>query len=253
MWGSKGRSGYGDSTLQGDYDDWQGLSRNGRQWKSEATHLTRSLSGHDYWHLRKQIRPTEEIPQDMYAVNDTVNLCHTLPNGKANLLAYADRPTPVKSKVSIKDKILPQFKRLQTLRTQMIDLEKAYRAGEMDIKEYSLLREVIVVKINRAEVLYRKAISVKAPSYDDDCDYPSEDTAQTWEETYKVSGVYASESCDHVQGESVSWIDELSDENCFKKVLQKACKAKRKLVQFSHQVKKFTQKAKAFHIRFEGV
>lgn len=244
MWQSKGRSGYGDSTLQGDYDDWQGLSRNGRQWKSEATHLTRSLSGHDYWHLRKQIRPTEEIPQDMYAVNDTVSLCHTLPNGKTNLLAYADRPTPVKSKVSIKDKILPQFKRLQTLRTQMIDLEKAYRAGEMDIKEYSLLREVIVVKINRAEVLYRKAISVKASSYDDDYDYSPEDTAQTWEETYKVSGVYASESCDHVQGESVSWLDELSDENCFKKILQKACKASRTLVKWSKRAKAYYQTLK---------
>ena len=171
---------------------------------------------------------------------------HFNADGSACVASYGD-PEVKTAKVSIKDKILPQAKRLTTLRTQMIDLEKAYRAGEMDIKEYSLLREVIVVKINRAEVLYRKAISVKAPSYDE------EDTAQTREETYKVSGVYASESCDHVQGESVSWLDELSDENCFKKVLQKACKAKRKLVQFSHQVKKFTQKAKAFYIRFEGV
>ena len=171
---------------------------------------------------------------------------HFNADGSACVASYGD-PEVKTAKVSIKDKILPQAKRLTTLRTQMIDLEKAYRAGEMDIKEYSLLREVIVVKINRAEVLYRKAISVKAPSYDKD------DTAQAWEETYKVSGVYASENGDHVQGESVSWIDELSDENCFKKVLQKACKAKRKFVQFSHQVKKFTQKAKAFYIRFEGV
>ena len=171
---------------------------------------------------------------------------HFNADGSACVASYGD-PEVKTAKVSIKDKILPQAKRLQTLRTQMIDLEKAYRAGEMDIKEYSLLREVIVVKINRAEVLYRKAISVKAPSYDE------EDTAQTREETYKVSGVYASENGDHVQGESVSWIDELSDENCFKKILQKACKAKRKFVQFSHQVKKFTQKAKAFYIRFEGV
>lgn len=171
---------------------------------------------------------------------------HFNADGSACVASYGD-PEVKTAKVSIKDKILPQAKRLTTLRTQMIDLEKAYRAGEMDINEYSLLREVVVVKINRAEVLYHKAISVKAPSYDE------EDTTQTWEETYKVSGVYASESCDHVQGESVSWIDELSDENCFKKVLQKACKAKRKLVQFSHQVKKFTQKAKAFYIRFEGV
>lgn len=170
---------------------------------------------------------------------------HFNPDGTACVASYAD-PEP-KSKISIADRILPQAKRLTTLRTQMLELEKSYRAGEMNINEYSLLREVIVVKINRAEVLYRKAISVKAPSYD------KEDTAQTWEERYKVSEVYALENGDHVQGESVSWLDELSDENCFKKILQKACKARGKVVQFSHQVKKFTQKAKAFYIRFEGV
>lgn len=170
---------------------------------------------------------------------------HFNPDGTACVASYAD-PEP-KSKISIADRILPQAKRLTTLRTQMLELEKSYRADEMDINEYSLLREVIVVKINRAEVLYRKAISVKAPSYDE------EDTVQTWEETYKVSGVYASESYDQREGESVSWVDELSDENCFKKILQKACKLSRKLVLFSHQVKKFTQKAKAYYRELEGV
>lgn len=232
MWQSKGRSGYGDSTLQGDYDDWQGLSRNGRQWKSEATHLTRSLSGHDYWHLRKQIRPTEEIPQDMYAVNDTVNLAHTLPNGKANLLAYADRPTPVKSKVSIKDKILPQFKRLQTLRTQMIDLEKAYRAGEMDIKEYSLLREVIVVKINRAEVLYRKAISV-CPN-----------TPQNADESEEFGVEYATQNGVTEDTCGVAWIDELSSSNSFKSFLKNTCKAFKLAVHYKHKMSNYLQTLK---------
>lgn len=243
MWQSKGRSGYGDSTLQGDYDDWQGLSRNGRQWKSEATHLTRSLSGHDYWHLRKQIRPTEEIPQDMYAVNDTVNLCHTLPNGKANLLAYADRPTPVKSKVSIKDKILPQFKRLQTLRTQMIDLEKAYRAGEMDINEYSLLRDIIVAKIQRQEVLYKRAASIKPKSAETD-----EDSAQVQAEYTSASGFspqgddgYTSEESEEI---GVVWIDELSETNSLKSFLKFSCKVVRKAVQFSHKAKAYYQTLK---------
>lgn len=169
-------------------------------------------------------------------------------DGSANVNLYSEETALAKKKTSVPlvDRILPQAKRVRVLTEQLYELEAERKAG-MDIHTYSQLRDVLICKRNRAEVLYRKAISVKAPSYDD------EDTAQTWEETYKVSGVYASESCDHVQGESASWIDELSDENCFKKVLQKACKTKRKLVQFSHQVKKFTQKAKAFYIRFEGV
>lgn len=175
-------------------------------------------------------------------------------DGSANVNLYSEETALAKKKTSVPlvDRILPQQRRIRVLTEQLYELEAERKAG-MDIHTYSQLRDVLICKRNRAEVLYRKAISVKAPSYDDDYDYSPEDTAQTWEETYKVSGVYASESCDHVQGESVSWIDELSDENCFKKVLQKACKAKRKLVQFSHQVKKFTQKAKAFYIRFEGV
>ena len=180
--------------------------------------------------------------------------------GNANVSAFSDEAIASRNgtnkkptKVPLKNRILPQASRVDKLRSEAIELEAAFKAGEFTPEEYTLLRDVAFNKLRRAEVLYRKAISVKAPSCEDDCDYSPEDTAQTWEETYKVSGVYASENGDHVQGESVSWIDELSDENCFKKVLQKACKAKRKLVQFSHQVKKFTQKAKAFYIRFEGV
>lgn len=240
MWQSKGRSGYGDSTLQGDYDDWQGLSRNGRQWKSEATHLTRSLSGHDYWHLRKQIRPTEEIPQDMYAVNDTVNLCHTLPNGKANLLAYAD-PTPVRkpvSKVSIEDKILPQKKRLNTLRSQMIELEQSYRNKEMSIEKYSLYRDIIVAKIQRQEVLYKRAASIKPKSAETD-----EDSAQVQAE-YTLSSSFSPQPNDGYASEEyeeigVVWIDELSNENSLKSFLKKACIITRKVIHYKHKISSY--------------
>lgn len=193
---------------------------------------------------------------DQYRGDRSVDLATFDKNGRARVEAFSDSAIESlkkrKTSVPLIDRVLPQQRRVRVLTEQLYELEAERKAG-MDIHTYSQLRDVLICKRNRAEVLYRKAISVKAPSYDDDSDYPCEDTAQTREETYKVSGVYASESCDHVQGESVSWIDELSDENCFKKVLQKACKAKRKFVQFSHQVKKFTQKAKAFYIRFEVV
>lgn len=242
MWQSKGRSGYGDSTLQGDYDDWQGLSRNGRQWKSEATHLTRSLSGHDYWHLRKQIRPTEEIPQDMYAVNDTANLAHTLPNGKANLLAYAD-PAPVRksvSKVSIEDKILPQKKRLNTLRSQMLELEQSYRNKEMSVEKYSLLRDIVVAKIERQEVLYKRAASVKPKSEETDED-GLEYTPSSGFSTQDDDG-YGLEEYEEI---GVVFVDTLSSTNSLKKPLKNICKLVKGLVRFISAARNYINELRA--------
>lgn len=233
MWQDKGRSGYGDSTIGGDYDSWAELSPNGKQWKNPVTMLTRDLSGADYWHLRKQNRPTEEIPAELHMLN-----------GKANINAYAD-PVPTKkaSTVSIKDKILPQAKRLTTLRTQMIDLEKAYRAGEMDINEYSLLRDIIVAKIERQEVLLKRAVSVKPKSSETD-----EDSAQDGLEYTPCSGFspqpndgYASEEYEEI---GVVWIDELSNENSLKNILKKACVVCRTLVRWHNRTKAYVQTLK---------
>lgn len=47
MWKGKGRSGYGESSTLGDYDDWSCLSRNGKQWKNPITMETHDLSGAD--------------------------------------------------------------------------------------------------------------------------------------------------------------------------------------------------------------
>jgi hypothetical protein len=238
MWKGQGRSGYGESSTGGDYDDWSCLSRNGRQWKNPATMLTRDLSGADYWHIRKQMTDSYDVPLEVYAENDTVNLAHTLPNGKANLLAYADKPTlVVKSKVSIKDKILPQFKRLQTLQGMMLDLEKEYKTTDMTCAEYSMLRDVIVCKIARAEVLYRKAISVRPTPHEDD-EYP--------DEMPEVEAVFYARNDDHRSSDTgiagmayPSWIGELSNENSLKNFLKIACKVVRKAVQFSQATRNY--------------
>ena len=37
MWKGAGRSGYGEQTILGDYDDFDGLSMNGRQYKNRLT------------------------------------------------------------------------------------------------------------------------------------------------------------------------------------------------------------------------
>jgi hypothetical protein len=229
MWGSKGRSGYGDSTIGGDYDSWDGVSPNGKQYKNEATMETRDLSGADYWHLRKQNRPTEEIPAEL----------HMLKNGKANIDAYAD-PVPTKKAptVNIKDKILPQGKRLQTLRSQMVELEQSYKAGEMDISEYSVLRDVLVAKLQRQEVLYKKAISAKP--------------VKTEEENEEVGVESAYSSCDveytHTEVApscGVSWIDDLPRTNSFKKPLKIACTLTRKALQFSQKARSYWNELKA--------
>lgn len=231
MWGSKGRSGYGDSTIGGDYDSWDGISPNGRQYRNEATMETRDLSGADYWHCRKQNRPTEEIPAELHMLN-----------GKANIDVYGrlDEPKKPASKVSIKDKILPQFKRLSVLRDQMIELESSYRAGEMSISEYSLLRDIIVAKIQRQEVLYKRAASVKPKSSETD-----EDSTQDGLEYTTSSGFspqdddgYASEVYDAV---GVEFIDSLSSGNSFKKILQKGCKGVRTLVRWHQASKRYIQ------------
>ena len=234
MWGSKGRSGYGDSTIGGDYDSWDGISPNGHQYKNEATMETRDLSGADYWHLRKQNRPTEEIPAELHMLN-----------GKANIDVYGrlDEPKKPASKVNIKDKILPQFKRLTTLHEQMIELENSYRAGEMDISEYSLLRDIIVAKIQRQEVLYKRAASVKPKSLETD-----EDSAQDSLEYNPSSGFspqpndgYASEEYKEI---GVRFIDELSNQNSFKSFLKSACLVTRKVIHYKHKIGSYLNELK---------
>lgn len=160
MWASKGRSGYGDSTIGGDYDSWDGISPNGRQYKNEVTMETRDLSGADYWHLRKQNRPTEEIPASL----------HMLSPNRANISAYADKEFVKKvSKTPLKNKVIPQLTRYNNLTEQMKEIVAQYNAKEIDIKEYSMLMDITVAKRDRAKILLDKAMLLK-PVRDDDAE-----------------------------------------------------------------------------------
>lgn len=230
MWNSKGRSGYGDSTINGDYDSWDGLSMNGRQYKNEATMETRDLSGADYWHLRKQNRPTEKIPAELHMLN-----------GKANIDVYGrlDEPKKSVSKVSIKDKILPQKRRVDSLTAQMIELESEYKAGKMSIQDYSLYRDIVSAKRDRAIVLLDRAMKVKPirpDSYEDSDEFAYE--------------TFSTPSDNNGQGESysspvgVSFIDELSSENMFKSFLKGACLVTRKVIHYKHKISSYLQTLK---------
>ena len=246
MWKGKGRSGYGESSTLGDYDDWSCLSRNGKQWKNPITMQTRDLSGADYWHMRKQLTDSYDVPEELHAVNETVSLAHVLPNGKANLLAYADA-VPVRkpaSKVSIKDKILPQKRRVDSLTAQMIELESEYKAGKISIQDYSLYRDIVSAKRDRAIVLLDRAMKVKPIRLETD-----EDSAQVQAE-YTPSSGFSPQPNDGYASEEyavcgVEFIDSLSYGNSFKKILQKGCKGVRILVRWHQAARNYINELKA--------
>lgn len=233
MWKGQGRSGYGESSTGGDYDDWSCLSRNGRQWKNPATMLTRDLSGADYWHIRKQMTDSYDVPLEVYAENGTVNLAHTLPSGKANLLAYADTVVVRKStKAPLKNRILPQSARVEKLRSEAIELEQAFKAGEFSPEEYTLLRSVAFKKLRRAEELLKKAVT---PVKTDD--------------EYEELGVEITyETCDvdytHKPIATGSWLDDLSDKNSLKKPMKKALQVAKTLVRLSHKARSYWNELK---------
>lgn len=141
MWKSTGRSGYGDQAILGDYDDWQGLSMNGQQWKNPQTKETRDLSGADYWHLRKAIEPKQ--PEDI----------PTFVNGKPNIAAFAEPKTSNKKPVSnVKSwsKIDLANTHYERLCKQHNELEDAFSNGEIEPEQYRLLRYKLDIRMAKA-------------------------------------------------------------------------------------------------------
>ena len=130
MWKGTGRSGIGEQTILGNYDDWDGLSMNGRQWKNRETKETRDLSGSDYWHQRKAIEP--KMPEDV----------PTFVKGRPNISAFAE-PEPVrkvKPKKSVADSIDLAQKHFDRIEKLSEELDNEYFDGEIDEEYYNLLR-----------------------------------------------------------------------------------------------------------------
>jgi hypothetical protein len=163
-------------------------------------------------------------------------------HGKANVDWFSDEQIALrnganKPKPSIKDKILPQAKRLTTLRQQMVELEQEYKTTDMSISEYSVLRDVLFAKAQRAEVLYRKAIAQKPVQNPED-----------GVETPYTNHVNAQPNNGHTTEVGVglggSFIDELSETNSLKSFLKSACKVVRTVRYCSHKVSKYIQTLK---------
>lgn len=139
-WKGTGRSGIGNQAILGDYNDWDGLSMNGRQWKSRLTKETRDLSGADYWHMRKALEPKmlEDIP--------------TFVNGRPNIAAFAEpeQKPKAKKKKSVADSIDLAEKHFQRMEKLSAELDEEYYAGEIDEERYELLRYKLDERLIRA-------------------------------------------------------------------------------------------------------
>lgn len=157
---------------------------------------------------------------------------HFNPDGSACVASYADAEAKA-SKVSIKDKILPQAKRLTTLREQMVELEQSYRSREMSIADYSLLRDVVMAKIERQEVLLKKATSVR-PIREENEEVGLETAYETDDLDYSDTPIAAS-----------SWLDDLSDKNSLKKPMKKALQVAKTLVRWHQKARNYINELKA--------
>lgn len=152
-------------------------------------------------------------------------------DGSANTFLYSEENNEKKpTKVPLKQRILPQSARVEKLRSEAIELEQAFKAGEFSAEEYTLLRDVQFKKLRRAEELLKKAITpIK--------------TEDEYEEV-EAETTYSSCDVDYTHTEvatpcGVSWIDDLPRTNSFKKVLQITCKTTKVLVRYSQAAKRY--------------
>lgn len=158
---------------------------------------------------------------------------HWNPDGSACVASYGD-DEPKATKVPLKQRILPQASRVDKLRSEAIELEAAFKAGEFSAEEYTLLRSVAFRKLHRAEELLKKAVTPIQKAEETD-----EDSAQMQAEYTPSRGFspqpndgYASEELEEI---GVRFIDELSNENMFKSFLKSACIITRKVIHYKHK------------------
>jgi hypothetical protein len=159
---------------------------------------------------------------------------HFLKNGQANTAKYGDNTeasTKRKTSTPLRDRIIPQERRLLTLDTQIEELNQEYNSNRISYSEYTQLKTILDKKRARAWELYVKAGGVVQESVEQD-ELPIE-------LAYEIND---SHSANSVCG--VGIIDDLSDENCLKVFLQKACKGYKLVVHYKHKVATYTQSLK---------
>lgn len=145
VWGGKGRSGIGDQYTGGTWEDWEGLSTNGRQYKNQLTQETRNLSGSEYWHARKADNPS---------MFDKVMPNHFNANGSANIQAYieTEKSKSRKKEEPLEYKIFPSQKAFDKIEDLIQTVEKKYLNLEIDDDEYNEMMFALENKLEKAWV-----------------------------------------------------------------------------------------------------
>lgn len=156
---------------------------------------------------------------------------HFLKNGQANTAKYGDNTeSSVKRKTSIplRDRIIPQERRLLTLDTQIEELNQEYNSNRMSHEEYTQLKTILQRKRDRAWELYVKAGGV----------------AENTNESEEFGVEYATQNSVAEVACGVAWVDELSSSNCFKSFLKNTCKGFNLAVHYKHKVATYVQSLK---------
>ena len=144
VWGGKGRSGIGDQYTGGTWEDWEGLSPNGKQYKNQLTQETRDLSGADYWHARKS---------DNARMLNKALPNHFNPDGTANLGAYVEeKKGRQKKEEPLEYKIFPSQKAFDKIEDLIQTVEQKYLNLEIDDDGYNEMMTALEDKLEKAWV-----------------------------------------------------------------------------------------------------
>ena len=176
---------------------------------------------------------------DQYRGDRSIDVSTFDKNGRARVEAFSDDAIASikekrKTSIPLRERIIPQMKRVNTLTDQIIELENAYKSGEMSQAEYTMLRSVLYMKRDRAIELYKKAINV-AQSRNESAEDSVESDVQN---DNKAVPAHREEI---VTG---TFLDELPCDNFAKYPLQKALQAGRVLVRCIQQAKTYIQTLK---------
>lgn len=140
------RSGTGGTYSGSTWEDWDGISPNGRQYRNAITQETRNLSGAEYWAARKSDYPSQ-YPE-------------TWKDGKANIAAFREEEPKKgrkKKEVPLEYRLFPQQRRFDNLEALIAEVEEKYLDGQMSDEEFSQAMNSLEAKLERAWYLLCKA------------------------------------------------------------------------------------------------
>lgn len=203
MWTVKGRSGIGDANIQCTWEDWDGLSPNGRQYKNAITQETRNLSGQEYWNARKADYPGQEL--------------EVWKNGVANVKAYAEQYTN-KNKTkppSAFDKVCSADKAYERLMTLSDQLDEQLNDEEISFSDWTYARKQIDKKLDNA---WQKLCSLRGWDAGEKDDEIFTNMLNDKVKQYRTASEQKTKQASSVSGVFSEAMYGLKDENVFKKL-----------------------------------